>query len=99
MKNAHRATLIITHVAIYDLARLGVWLSHVDKNSFTVELSHSTVVVHLPGLQEVWVQIPPVELIFPSFFPSYLSSSPSDIHTPPFFQSIYRVWDRERDHG
>ena len=27
------------------------------------------------------------ELIFPSFFPSYLSSSPSDLHTPPFFQS------------
>ena len=23
---------------------------------------------------------------FPSFFPFYLSSSPSDLHTPPFFQ-------------
>ena len=53
-------------------------------------LSHSTVVVHLPGLQEVWVRIPLVELIFPSFFPSYLSSSPSDLHTPPFFQSTRR---------
>ena len=45
------------------------------------------VVVHLPGLQEVWVRIPLVELIFPSFSPSYLSSSLSDLHTPPFFQS------------
>ena len=25
-----------------------------------------------------------------SFFPSYLSSSPSDLHTPPFFQSTRR---------
>ena len=30
------------------------------------------------------------KLIFPSFFPSYLSSSPSDLHTPPFFQSTRR---------
>ena len=44
----------------------------------------------LPGLQEVWVRIPLVELIFPSFFPSYLSSSHSDLHTPPFFQSTRR---------
>ena len=56
----------------------------------TTELSHSTVVVHLPGLQEVWVRIPLVELIFPSLFPFYLSSSPSDLHTPPFFQSTRR---------
>ena len=27
---------------------------------------------------------------FPSFFPFYLSSSPSDLHTPPFFQSTRR---------
>ena len=33
------------------------------------------------------VGIPLVELIFPSFFPFYLSSSPSDLCTPPFFQS------------
>ena len=54
----------------------------------TIELSHSTVVVHLPGLQEV--RIPLVELIFPSSFPFYLSSSPSNLHNPPFFQSIRR---------
>ena len=46
--------------------------------------------MHLPRLQEVWGRIPLVELIFPSFFPSYLSSSPSDLHTPPFFQSTRR---------
>ena len=38
-------------------------------------------------MQEVWIRIPLVELIFPSFFPFYLSSSPSDLRTPPFFQS------------
>ena len=38
----------------------------------------------------MWVRIPLVELIFPSFFPFYLSSSPSDLHTPPFFQSTRR---------
>ena len=38
----------------------------------------------------MWVRIPLVELIFPSFFPFYLSSSPSDLHTPPFFQSMRR---------
>ena len=36
------------------------------------------------------VRIPLVEPIFPSFFPFYLSSSPSDLHTPPFFQSTRR---------
>ena len=57
---------------------------------FTWWLFHGTVVVHLPGVREVWVRIPLVELIFPSFFPFYLSSSPSDLHTPPFFQSTRR---------
>ena len=38
----------------------------------------------------MWVRIPLVELIFPSFFPFYLSSSPSDLRTPPFFQSTRR---------
>ena len=36
---------------------------------------------------QMWVRIP---LIFPTFFPFYLSSSPSDLHTPPFFQSTRR---------
>ena len=38
------------------------------------------------GFESHWY----IELIFPSFFPSYLSSSPSDLHTPPFFQSTRR---------
>ena len=33
---------------------------------------------------------PSLELIIPSFFPFYLSSSPSDLHIPPFFQSTRR---------
>ena len=57
----------------------------------TIDLSHSTVVVPLPGLQEVWVRIPLVELIFPFFFPSYLSSSPSDLATHSTILSVYHA--------